>query len=77
MPTATQRARAGALLATHGQTYAREAGVGLRDTPQPLYQVLVLARLVEREQYPAFAAGLVRSALDRHIAEDVTARAGV
>ncbi|WP_293989104.1 hypothetical protein [Streptomyces sp.] len=46
MPTATERARADALLTGHGQTYAREAGVKLRDTPQPLYQLLVLAHLL-------------------------------
>lgn len=34
------------LLAEHGQTYAEEAGIRLRDTPAPLYQLLVLAHLL-------------------------------
>ncbi|MET7640750.1 endonuclease [Streptomyces sp. NPDC005438] len=44
--TVTARDTARALLDTHGQTYAAEAGVRLRDTPQPLYQLLVLACLL-------------------------------
>ncbi|MEV6108899.1 endonuclease [Streptomyces sp. NPDC051940] len=43
---AEQRRRVGALLDTAGQTYAAEAGIRLRDTPQPLYQLLVLACLL-------------------------------
>lgn len=34
------------LLDTHGRTYAAEAHIRLRDTPQPLYQTLVLACLL-------------------------------
>ncbi|MFM9370461.1 endonuclease [Streptomyces sp. Da 82-17] len=34
------------LLREHGQTYAAEAGIHLRDTPQPLYRTLVLAHLL-------------------------------
>ncbi|MFD0318536.1 endonuclease [Streptomyces flavalbus] len=34
------------LVGAHGRTYAEEAGVRLRDTPQPLYQLLVLAHLL-------------------------------
>ncbi|MFD8963611.1 endonuclease [Streptomyces sp. NPDC059568] len=34
------------LLATHGRTYADQAGIQLRNTPQPLYQLLVLACLL-------------------------------
>ncbi|MFI9270943.1 endonuclease [Kitasatospora sp. NPDC052896] len=33
------------LLREHGRTFAAEAGVTLRDTPAPLYQLLVLAML--------------------------------
>lgn len=40
------RATVRALLAAHGETYAMEAGIRLRDTPQPLYQLLVLAMLL-------------------------------
>ncbi|MFE9764068.1 endonuclease [Streptomyces sp. NPDC005808] len=35
-----------ALLDAHGRTYAAEAGIRLRDTPQPLYRLLVLACLL-------------------------------
>ncbi|MEU0134035.1 endonuclease [Streptomyces sp. NPDC006296] len=35
-----------ALLERHGTTYAAEAGIRLRDTPQPLYQLLVLSHLL-------------------------------
>ncbi|MEU8709783.1 endonuclease [Streptomyces sp. NPDC048565] len=34
------------LLGRHGTTYAAEAGIRLRDTPQPLYQLLVLSDLL-------------------------------
>lgn len=34
------------LLHHHGQTYATEAGIQLKDTPQPLYRTLVLAHLL-------------------------------
>ena len=35
-----------ALLDRHGETYAAEAGIRLRDSPGPLYQLLVLAVLL-------------------------------
>lgn len=34
------------LLDTYGRTYADEAGIRLRDTPQPLYQLAVLSLLL-------------------------------
>ncbi|MFC8594859.1 HhH-GDP family DNA glycosylase [Streptomyces atroolivaceus] len=34
------------LLDRHGSTFAAEAGIRLRDTPQPLYQLLVLSHLL-------------------------------
>lgn len=42
----TQRAVVTALLDECGRTYADEAGIRLRDTPQPLYRLLVLAELL-------------------------------
>ncbi|WP_328540463.1 endonuclease [Streptomyces sp. NBC_00344] len=45
-PKAARRETAHALLDTHGRTYASQAGIRLRDTPQPLYQLLVLACLL-------------------------------
>lgn len=35
-----------ALLRAHGRTFAEEAGIRLKDTPQPLYRLLVLAVLL-------------------------------
>lgn len=32
------------LVRAHGQTFAEEAGSTLKDTPQPLYRLLVLGR---------------------------------
>lgn len=37
---------AATLLDRHGRTYAQEAGVTLKDTPAPLYQLLVLSTLL-------------------------------
>ncbi|MFF7891631.1 endonuclease [Streptomyces sp. NPDC007907] len=34
------------LLGAHGRTYAEDAGIGLKDTPQPLYRLLVLSHLL-------------------------------
>ncbi|ANH94512.1 endonuclease [Streptomyces sp. NPDC058319] len=34
------------LVAEHGETFAHEAGIPLKDTPQPLYRLLVLAVLL-------------------------------
>ncbi|MGP3974830.1 hypothetical protein ACTWQF_12660 [Streptomyces sp. 8N114] len=41
-----QQALVRELLKRHGTTYAEEAGITLRDTPQPLYQLLVLSLLL-------------------------------
>lgn len=41
----TQRDTVRDLLETHGQTFAAEAGITLRDKPAPLYQLLVLTTL--------------------------------
>lgn len=46
MTTASQRAVMRELLDAHGRTYADEAGIRLKDTPQPLYRLLVLACLL-------------------------------
>lgn len=42
----TQRQRAAALVERHGTTFAAQAGIRLKDTPAPLYQLLVLATLL-------------------------------
>ncbi|MGK5546156.1 endonuclease [Streptomyces sp. URMC 127] len=45
MGTSNQQT-ADALLRMYGQTYAEEAGIRLKDTPQPLYRLAVLACLL-------------------------------
>lgn len=42
----TERDTVRALIDEYGTTYAQEAGITLKDTPQPLYQLLVLACLL-------------------------------
>jgi endonuclease III len=48
--TVTKQARrqAAELLAEHGQTYAAQAGIRLRDKPAPLYQLMVLVTLLSK-----------------------------
>ena len=41
----TRRETVAALLREHGTTYAQEAGIRLRDTPAPLFQLLCLTQL--------------------------------
>lgn len=43
---ATQREIADTLLRHHGQTYAAQAGITLKDTPSPLFRLLVLSLLL-------------------------------
>ncbi|WP_375137988.1 hypothetical protein [Streptomyces sp. CG 926] len=40
--TNATEAMARRILSEYGETYAHEAGIGLRDTPAPLYRLLVL-----------------------------------
>ena len=44
--TTSQQAVIGPLLERYGRTYASEAGIRLADRPAPLYQLLVLAKLL-------------------------------
>ncbi|MFD7921680.1 endonuclease [Streptomyces sp. NPDC059740] len=64
MSTADQRRTVSALLAGHGRTYAAEAGVRLRDTPQPLYQLLVLAGLLSARIRASIAVAAARALFD-------------
>ncbi|MBT2382935.1 endonuclease [Streptomyces sp. ISL-11] len=50
-----------ALLRAHGRTYAEEAGIRLRDTPQPLYQLLVLATLLSARIRASVAVAAARA----------------
>ncbi|MFD9425373.1 MULTISPECIES: endonuclease [unclassified Streptomyces] len=58
--TAKRRETIHALLDNHGQTYAAQAGIRLRDTPQPLYQLLVLASLLSARIRASVAVGAAR-----------------
>lgn len=50
-----------ALLAHEGRTYAQEAGVSLRDTPAPLFQLLVLAQLLSARVQAGIAVAAARA----------------
>ncbi|MFE0877827.1 hypothetical protein ACFW4X_23735, partial [Streptomyces smyrnaeus] len=52
-----QQALVRELLKRHGRTYADEAGITLRDTPQPLYQLLVLSLLLSARIRSDIAVG--------------------
>nr|WP_205615014.1 endonuclease [Streptomyces harenosi] len=50
-----------ALVDAHGRTYAEEAGIRLRDTPQPLYRLLVLAHLLSARIRGSVAVATARA----------------
>lgn len=58
------RATARALLRTHGQTYAEQAGITLRDTPSPLYRLLVLSHLLSARIRADIAVAAARALSD-------------
>ncbi|MFC9465863.1 HhH-GDP family DNA glycosylase [Streptomyces coelicoflavus] len=49
------------LVGAHGQTYADEAGIRLKDTPQPLYRLLVLAHLLSARISASIAVATARA----------------
>ncbi|MDN0200130.1 endonuclease [Streptomyces sp. S.PNR 29] len=49
------------LVGAHGQTYAEEAGIRLKDTPQPLYRLLVLAHLLSARIRGSIAVATARA----------------
>ncbi|WP_217253565.1 endonuclease [Streptomyces sp. AC602_WCS936] len=49
------------LVDAHGQTYAEEAGIALKDTPQPLYRLLVLAHLLSARIRGSIAVATARA----------------
>ncbi|MER6719743.1 endonuclease [Streptomyces halstedii] len=55
------RERLDALLEEHGTTYAEEADVRLRDTPQPLYELLVLSHLLSARIRASVAVAAARA----------------
>ncbi|MFD7283380.1 endonuclease [Streptomyces sp. NPDC059862] len=48
------------LIGAHGRTYAEEAGIRLKDTPQPLYRLLVLAVLLSARIRASVAVAAAR-----------------
>ena len=58
------RATARALLKTHGMTYAEQAGITLRNTPSPLYQLLVLSLLLSARIRADVAVAAARALFD-------------
>ncbi|ANS69473.1 endonuclease III-like protein [Streptomyces lincolnensis] len=55
-----QRRVVRALVGAHGRTYAEEAGIRLKDTPQPLYRLLVLSLLLSARIRGSIAVGTAR-----------------
>ena len=53
-----------ALLERHGRTYADEAGIALRDTPSPLYRLLVLSLLLSARIRADIAVAAARALSD-------------
>ncbi|MGW2298051.1 endonuclease [Streptomyces violaceorubidus] len=56
-----QRRTVRELVDAHGQTYAEEAGIRLKDTPQPLYRLLVLAHLLSARISASVAVAAARA----------------
>ncbi|MEU8563171.1 endonuclease [Streptomyces cyaneofuscatus] len=55
---------ADALMEECGRTYAEEAGIRLKDTPQPLYQLLVLSLLLSARIRASVAVAAARALFD-------------
>ncbi|MER7898784.1 endonuclease [Streptomyces sp. NPDC096046] len=49
------------LVGAHGRTYAEEAGIRLKDTPQPLYRLLVLSHLLSARIRGSIALATARA----------------
>lgn len=62
--TADDKRTVRALLDSYGQTYAEEAGIRLKDTPQPLYQLLVLSGLLSARIRASVAVASARALFD-------------
>ncbi|MFC3575111.1 endonuclease [Streptomyces yaanensis] len=52
------------LVAEYGHTYAEEAGIRLKDTPQPLYRLLLMALLLSARIRTSIALATVRALHD-------------
>lgn len=64
MPQARYEEKVRELLDSYGRTYAEEAGIRLRDTPQPLYRLLVLAVLLSARIRSSIAVAAARELYD-------------
>ncbi|MEU6079407.1 endonuclease [Streptomyces sp. NPDC047108] len=62
--TTTNRALMESLLEREGTTYAAEAGIRLRNTPAPLYQLLVLSHLLSARIKADIAVASARALFD-------------
>lgn len=60
-PRGGQRALARTLVERHGETFAAQSGIRLANTPQPLYQVLVLAGLLSARIRASVAVAAARA----------------
>ncbi|MFE8990279.1 endonuclease [Streptomyces collinus] len=49
------------LVGAHGRTYAEDAGIALKDTPQPLYRLLVLSHLLSARIRGSIALATARA----------------
>ncbi|MBW3599608.1 MAG: endonuclease [Planctomycetes bacterium] len=64
MPKATRQDIAKAVLKSHGRTYAEEAGIRLKDSPAPLYQLLNLSLLLSARIAAKNAVQAARALVD-------------
>ncbi|MFC4607544.1 endonuclease [Streptomyces maoxianensis] len=64
MPQARHQEKVRRLLDSYGRTYAEEAGIRLRNTPQPLYRLLVLAVLLSVRIRSGIAVAAARALYD-------------
>ncbi|MFI5971957.1 endonuclease [Streptomyces sp. NPDC051452] len=55
------------LVSEHGRTYAEEAGILLKDTPQPLYRLLVLSLLLSARIRASVAVAAARALHEDHL----------
>lgn len=55
------------LVSAYGQTYAEEAGIRLKDTPQPLYRLLVLALLLSARIRTSVAVATAQALHEDHL----------
>ncbi|GAA2219008.1 endonuclease [Streptomyces nogalater] len=55
------------LVSGHGRTFAEEAGIRLKDTPQPLYRLLVLSLLLSARIRASVAVAAARALHEDHL----------